>query len=507
MNEDMNKKQQHPSLVFYEPGDTTFLNQALMYSEVLECAKGKEIDLNSLFRSFFYIEHGTVEVYYTVNDTKITVALLGSDQFFGEIGFFDGESRVREIKAVEDAAIHIFSLESMEKFQKENPLSYCKFLTFLSQSICAKFRRILEETEPLTGYAASLSTGGKGHRDSKPLPHDFLKSRKWHDINPFIEEFKARFFDIAYALQKNPEAEIPTQLQEKCDILLNEFNDTLTSIESQLINDKDAEMVWGYVFKEAFPYFMRSRFAERAYYKPKGYAGDFNMIEILYANQPDGDGKLGILIDSWLLRTPAARAIRSRRKLLKNKLAEFSKDFLNSGEPVHIVNLACGSNRELFDFLEECTYSDRINALCVDIDSEALQFTNQRVNTFPHKASIRLMTENLVKWALGRVQQNFGQHNIIYSSGLMDYLDDRLVMRFATRCHEHLKPGGKLILGNFAPANPNRTVMDHILQWRLIHRSPDEFKEIFHDSPFGNQVEIISEQMGINLFIVATKKK
>ncbi len=482
------------------------INESLGHSVSITCDQGKEIYLkDDTSPSFYFVKQGVIEVSYTANDTKITVALLGSGQFFGEIGFFDGGSRVRDIRAVENAEIHIFNAQTMEKMQLKAPDLYCRLLTFLTKSICGKFRRVLEESEPLTGYGASLSTGGKSYDESQPIPSEFLKTQKWHQINEMVEGFKAEFFNISYALQKDQGPYVMPETKERCMLLMDEFNDRVREIEQNLVGDKSEEMVWGYIFKEAFPYFMRSRFGERTYYKPKGYAGDFNMIEMLYADQPEGDGKIGKLVDEWLTHSPAAKAIRGRRVLLKNKLSEFTGLLKDSQDTINIMNLACGPNRELFDFISDCDYTEKIDALCVDIDTEALQFTNQHVNTFPHMASIRLMSENLVKWALGRVQQKFGPQDIIYSSGLIDYLDSRLVLKFVNRCYEHLKPGGKLLLGNFSPKNPNRAVMDNILQWKLIHRSQEDLITIFNDSHFGDQVEVISEEQGINLFAVGTR--
>lgn len=498
--------------------DTTYLSsqiseeqiigESLSYSALMTCAKGKEVYLKSdESPSFYFVKQGIIEVSYTANDTKITVALLGSDQFFGEIGFFDGGSRVRDIRAVEDAEIHVFDVAAMEKMQLNAPDLYCRLLTFLTKSICGKFRRVLEESEPLTGYGASLSTGGKSYDESQPIPAEFLKTAKWHQINEMVEGFKAEFFNISYLLQKDQSPYIMPEIRQRCMSLMDDFNNQVREIEDNIGDDKSREMVWGYIFKEAFPYFMRSRFGERTYYKPKGYAGDFNMIEMLYADEPAGDGKIGKLVDEWLTHSPAAKAIRGRRILLKNKLREFTGRLKDNQDTINIMNLACGPNRELFDFISDCDYTEKIDALCVDIDTEALQFTNQHVNTFPHMASIRLMSENLVKWALGRVQQKFGHQDIIYSSGLIDYLDSRLVLKFVNRCYEHLKPDGKLLLGNFSPNNPNRAVMDNILQWKLIHRSGDDLIAIFNDSYFGDQVEIIAEEQKINLFAVGTRKE
>ena len=59
--------------------------------------------------------------------------------------------------------------------------------------------------------------------------------------------------------------------------MLAQLNGSLSEFGRLMAGSGYEEVMWGYVFKEIFPYFMRSRFAERAYFKPKGYAGDFLM--------------------------------------------------------------------------------------------------------------------------------------------------------------------------------------------------------------------------------------
>jgi extracellular factor (EF) 3-hydroxypalmitic acid methyl ester biosynthesis protein len=172
---------------------------------------------------------------------------------------------------------------------------------------------------------------------------------------------------------------------------------------------------------------------------------------------------------------------------------------------VRIMNLACGPNRELFDFLKNCEYTDAVEALCIDIDADALQYTDQHVNCFAHKANIHLMRENLVKWALGRIRHDFRTQDIIYSAGLMDYIQDKLFVKMIDRCHTQLKPGGVLILGNFG-VHKNRNMMDHLLQWWLIYRDEEALRELFARSQFGDdKIQVLSEKQGVNLFAIATK--
>jgi CRP-like cAMP-binding protein/SAM-dependent methyltransferase len=455
--------------------------------------------------SVYYVQTGAVEVFHTIRNTKIVVALIGAGNFFGEIGFFDGISRIHDVRAVEDSTILEFDEDGLNKVQQENPVLYGQFLTFLGRSVCAKFRDILEDREPLTAYAASLSTGRSGFDQPKPLPEQFFQTLEWKRINKVIETFKASFFDLSFRLQRDNHPGIPSELESECKEVLDDFNNQLESFNRHFSDNNLHRYVWGYAFKEIFPYFMRSRFAERAYFKPKGYPGDFQMIELIYRNQPEGDGKLGVLVDRWCLNSKAARAVRGRRKLLSCQLETISRQKLDHQGSIRIMNLACGANRELFDFLSGCDYTDAIEALCIDADPEALEYTNRHVNSFAHHASIRLMNDNVVKWALGRTRHKIRPQDIVYSSGLADYLDRRLFLALVNRCYEYMKPGGVLIIGNFTPENSNKSFMDYILQWKLIHRDQNQLEHLFLETRFGKNVKFLHEEQEVNLFAVATK--
>lgn len=456
-------------------------------------------------QSVYYVESGSVEVSYVVKGTKILVALIGAGEFFGEVGFFDGATRVRNIKANETSLIRIWDREQVDELREKNPLCYATLTTVLARSVCGKFRRLLEEREPLIAYAASLSTGQRSFHESRPVPDNLFQWPAWRFVNRTVESFKAELFNLSYALQEAPRDSITQEHAAECYKLLDRFNSALQECLHLMDDPKLEVYTWGFIFKEIFPYFMRSRFAERAYYKPKGYAGDFQMMEMIYRNEPDGDGKLGILVDSWCLNTKAASAVRCRRDLMSDLLEHWSRERREGGKPLRIMNLACGSNRELFDFLGKNKDTQQMEITCVDADPEALEYTNRQINVIPHNASIRFMRENVVKWALGRTRHHFGQLDIIYSAGLMDYLDRRMFQKLAERCYDHLNPGGVLILGNFGESSPNRAFMDHILKWNLIYRSEEELTNILAGTSFGNRVRVVKELNGINLFALATR--
>lgn len=70
----------------------------------------------------------------------------------------------------------------------------------------------------------------------------------------------------------------------------------------------------------------------------------------------------------------------------------------------------------------------------------------------------------------------------------------------------HLRPGGTALVGDFDIDNPDRAFMDHLLDWKLIHRSPQDLEDLFAQSRFaGAPVEVRREATGINLFASASR--
>ena len=56
---------------------------------------------------------------------------------------------------------------------------------------------------------------------------------------------------------------------------------------------KGETVVGARVFRDAFPYLMMSALFQRSYTKPRGYAGDFETIEMIYKAEPSGAGPIG----------------------------------------------------------------------------------------------------------------------------------------------------------------------------------------------------------------------
>jgi len=56
---------------------------------------------------------------------------------------------------------------------------------------------------------------------------------------------------------------------------------------------------------------MQSATIAHGYEKPRGYPEDRELLERIERNEPEGDGRLGPLIDQWFLGRPLCRARRT----------------------------------------------------------------------------------------------------------------------------------------------------------------------------------------------------
>lgn len=256
--------------------------------------------------------------------------------------------------------------------------------------------------------------------------------------------------------------------------------------------------------QELLPYMILTKNGERWYSKPRGYAGDFLSIEWIYQDCAEGISRLGPVLDRCFLDVAPAQAVRNRRGLLVEEIKK-TMDESRSG-PTHVLSMACGPARELFDMFEMLSEPDQLRATCLDIDLQALAFVADLRDRRKLKRNIQLVNSNLLYLVTGRQKIDLAPLDLAYSIGLIDYFNDEFVVKLLDFVHDHLRPGGRVILGNFHPRNPAKAFMDHVLDWKLIHRDEANMNRLFQESKFKRPCEAIRyEGEGINLFAIGRR--
>lgn len=203
---------------------------------------------------------------------------------------------------------------------------------------------------------------------------------------------------------------------------------------------------------------------------PQGYPGDYKMIEFLYRNAPISRGA-GQYLDRYFLATTLSVAVRERKETLR----ELIKAELDVRTGPHVLDIACGSCREVFELAPEILRSGA-TVTCLDLDADALAFSANRLKhagipdeqlAFRQYNALRMVNHE-------RNVREFGMQDVIYSVGFFDYLDDEVLVRLLATLDRLLLPGGMLI-ASFKDSRAYRSFdTSWLLDWDAFYRRREE---------------------------------
>jgi extracellular factor (EF) 3-hydroxypalmitic acid methyl ester biosynthesis protein len=322
------------------------------------------------------------------------------------------------------------------------------------------------------------------------------------DLDAAVSNFKRVLVNADRQALKNNNV-VPPRVVADVEDAFRACNAELKALEGELVSGN--EELGARIQSDLLPYLLLTNTAERWYSKPRGYAGDFLSIHEIYQNVPQGRGRIGSVLDRCFLNLPAAIAVRNRRPLLAREISAVVAAKQDS--QARIASLACGPAAEIFDVYESLEDSSRLTSTLIDIDLQALAFVAERRDRARLQRRMRLLNANLVYILTGREKIDLRDQDLIYSIGLIDYFSDDFVVKLLNFIHGALAPGGKVILGNFHPRNPDKTLMDHVFDWRLIHRTEADMDRLFRASAFQRAcTNVRFEEQGINLFAECVKR-
>lgn len=244
-------------------------------------------------------------------------------------------------------------------------------------------------------------------------------------------------------------------------------------------------------------------FANRAFFKPLGYAGDFEMMNHLYRNEPVGQSLYDQCMHKYFIDEPAGQAVKNRGEYLFTKIKQLVES-TPANTPLRILSVASGPALEQLLFLERLPqhHGRQIDFHCLDQDEVSLKFAQRKLLTAARtlNPSYKFHFHHMaIKNVIGRGIPE-PSYDLIYSAGLFDYFSEPVAQHAAGKFVSALKPGGSAIVGNFSKDNPSVPFMEILLDWILIYRSADELKALY--APVCRSCEVEAEPLKINLFAV-----
>jgi hypothetical protein len=213
---------------------------------------------------------------------------------------------------------------------------------------------------------------------------------------------------------------------------------------------------------------LESPFTRRAFEKPRGYAGDAVLMDLIYGKAHPGDelSPLGGMLYGYEFDSPCFQSVRTRRAVLAREIDSVAATRPNP----RVLSVASGHLREIEWSAAARAGTVEITAIDQDRDSLACideQYGRYGVSTRP--ATIGDLLRRTVR---------FQEQDLVYAAGLYDYLEDDLARTLTAALFRALAPGGRLLIANFTPDTYDAAFMESIMDWRLIYRSPDEVRAL-----------------------------
>ena len=258
-----------------------------------------------------------------------------------------------------------------------------------------------------------------------------------------------------------------------------------------------------------------SPFLHRTFTKPLGYAGDYEMVNMLNRNPFEGGTLFAKIVNLWFWEQPPAEAHRNRLIYLAKRIEEEAVRLIGARRRLRVFNFACGPAVEVQEFLKRSLLARQVDFLLADFNQETLDYSRSQFRAIQgfssaekafkfQKKSVQQLLKESDRIAAAAKDSSL-QYDFVYCAGLFDYLTDRTCKELMNAFYNFVAPGGVLLVTNVDSSNPRRPTMDMIMEWHLIYRNAEEFRGLRPDQASPEDCTVVSDPTGVNIYMECRK--
>jgi extracellular factor (EF) 3-hydroxypalmitic acid methyl ester biosynthesis protein len=301
--------------------------------------------------------------------------------------------------------------------------------------------------------------------------------------------------------------ELQKPILEATSSLFVRFEKTAGGVEEELQPIHRA-----YVKRQIHPLILCSPFIYRTFQKPLGYAGDYEMVNMILRDPHEGSSLFAKILNLYILSQAPAQAHRNRVQYLNERLREETLRMVRKGKVAKVLNLGCGPAGEVQQFLSDDDLSEKAELTLLDFNDETLAYTRQILEGIKMRKKratriemVKKSVNQILKETLKKSDDSHKKYDLIYCAGLFDYLSDRVCKRMMNIFYEVLAPGGLLVATNVDASNPIRNLMEYVLEWHLVYRDSEQLKQLNPDDAAPGNFSVKSDATGVNIYIEVRK--
>jgi hypothetical protein len=265
---------------------------------------------------------------------------------------------------------------------------------------------------------------------------------------------------------------------------------------------------WSHRYVEEF--LLQSPGNHRSRHKPFGYPGDYEVMNFIYERPFAGPSLFARAVQLAFWHSRSAIAVRARKDLVKQELKALLSRRPVPKRPLRVLSIAAGPAQELVELFDEVAELPvALEVVLFEQDKNALAHAWRRLEPsrarFPGAVRITFLQDSIKRLLRdANLFSSFGDFDLIYSAGLLDYLQQRTAAVLTRHLAGATAPGGHLLVANMVD-HPARWYLEVPLDWPLVYRTREDLLDLGGQAVPGAHLEILDDASGINPFLRLTR--
>ena len=289
-------------------------------------------------------------------------------------------------------------------------------------------------------------------------------------------------------------------------VVTSNLNKLIKRLMDTGVAGKDNQLASSELWKIAGHVLKCGELQNHARSKPRGYAGDYQMLHKI-CNGTVCEDPLGRAFDRFFQNQAAPQVVRNRTQLVADAIAAHIGP--GDSKQSRIVSIGSGSGEDILRAVKQLPADrrKRVDIALLDLDADALEFAKQQLSPFLPAENMYCLRTNLYRIARNKQSLSMMQNaDFLVCSGLFDYLDQQDAADMLASFWNSLSANGKSMVFNFAPEDPSRPYMEWIGNWYLVYRSANAMIQLARQAKLPHDRFVVkSEELKANHYIEAWK--
>lgn len=404
----------------------------------------------------FLLREGTLEAVDTRSSPEVILAVMTAGKVVGELSFLDGSPRSMDVRVAEDAKVLRWGYRDLKALLKREPVFASAFYESVARLASVRMRRLTDSAMTGSLLANDADSGAsmeraraEAERAATTVKAALLRCETLLRENPGDVSAEGALRDVLF------------DLQERLDALMAAW-------PGPAERDRVSEVLK----RELHPYLVRSTLADRCIRRPQGVTATPEILSHVLVSRASGEGRLGEIVDRWLLERPTLVAIRSIVQALPETVGHHLVQHRN--RRILVLNAGTGS---VVARLSALTDRAPTHITVVDPSRDALSLLDTDVAPVPPNVTVEAVQHDLAELAVHRLRHTFAPADVVVVHGLIEYLPDRLVVSLLRTCRTFCNREGHIVTATLSDS-ADRHLLDRLLRWPTLRRPPETLRRL-----------------------------